>query len=196
MSQWKQYELDKAFKEKMISGGYCPKCGDFLIPRKIPITHDYGIEMECINPECDFKREIGKDMNFIDCDEEEEKIPLEPDHSDALEEKKRKRELFLKYTHLGMDPDTSNIYRWAETWGVPHSFIVKYPTGTGQLISSNHEYLVEYSWRADKGKYRLHTQDHTGIHCVGFFTAKDLESILDNEIKYGGEFIGGTGIYD
>lgn len=45
-------DLDKIFKEKMIAGGFCPDCGDFLIPRK----KDTCIIMECIN--CNYREEI------------------------------------------------------------------------------------------------------------------------------------------
>lgn len=194
---WRESELNEVFKEKMISGGYCPKCGDFLIPRKMskkinsfgnPVTHDYGIKMKCINPECDFKKEIDKNMNFIDDDE----VELVLKHEQSLNDPKKER--FFKYLELGMIPDKSFIDRWAETWDIPHSFINKYPTRTGQLLASNPNHLMEYSWDAGRGKYRLDTQDRTGIHCIGFLTAKDLEFVLDNEIEIGGKFIGGTSI--
>lgn len=62
----RQREIDRLYKEKMISGGYCPKCNDFLIPRKRRsfiqgTTIVTGISLECINPQCDYKIDLGDD---------------------------------------------------------------------------------------------------------------------------------------
>ena len=75
VSQMNQKEIDELYKEKMISGGYCPKCGDFLIPRKKTRyivglgpgqSREVGISLECINPKCDYKVDLGDDAQVTE----------------------------------------------------------------------------------------------------------------------------------
>lgn len=65
-----QSEINRLYREKMISGGYCPKCGDFLIPRKKTTrikgigggaSFETGVSLECINPQCDYTIDLGDD---------------------------------------------------------------------------------------------------------------------------------------
>ena len=67
----RQSEINRLYKEKMISGGYCPKCGDFLIPRKKTtfiegIKLETGVSLECINPQCDYKIDLGNDAQVTE----------------------------------------------------------------------------------------------------------------------------------
>lgn len=74
----KQSEINRLYREKMISGGYCPKCGDFLIPRKKRkyiagigyhkrgTTLETGIRLECINPQCDYTIDLGDDAQVTE----------------------------------------------------------------------------------------------------------------------------------
>lgn len=73
----KQSEINRLYREKMISGGYCPKCGDFLIPRKETtyikgVGHyggkkfETGVSLECINPQCDYKIDLGDDAQVTE----------------------------------------------------------------------------------------------------------------------------------
>ena len=71
VSQMKQREIDRLYKEKMISGGYCPKCGDFLIPRKrtkyvMGTNLNTGVSLECINPKCDYEIDLGDDAQVTE----------------------------------------------------------------------------------------------------------------------------------
>lgn len=51
----KMRALNKIFEEKMIAGGFCPKCGDFLIPRKEGEYFDH-ITMQCIS--CGYEERV------------------------------------------------------------------------------------------------------------------------------------------
>lgn len=67
----KQSEINRLYKEKMISGGYCPKCNDFLIPRKKTkyvqgARLETGVILECINPKCDYKIDLGDDAQVTE----------------------------------------------------------------------------------------------------------------------------------
>lgn len=71
-------EINRLYKEKMISGGYCPECGDFLIPRKKTTRikgvggykggadFETGVSLECINPQCDYKIDLGDDAQVTE----------------------------------------------------------------------------------------------------------------------------------
>jgi len=70
-----QREINELYKEKMVSGGYCPECGDFLIPRKKTRyivglgpgqSIETGIRLECINPKCDYKVDLGDDAQVTE----------------------------------------------------------------------------------------------------------------------------------
>lgn len=73
----KQSEINRLYREKMVSGGYCPKCGDFLIPRKKTTyirgvgykggaNFETGVSLECINPQCDYKIDLGDDAQVTE----------------------------------------------------------------------------------------------------------------------------------
>ena len=70
----KQSEINRLYREKMISGGYCPKCGDFLIPRKKTASIrgirgeklETGVSLECINPKCDYAIDLGDDAQVTE----------------------------------------------------------------------------------------------------------------------------------
>lgn len=71
VSQMKQSEINRLYREKMISGGYCPKCNDFLIPRKKTtyikgVKLETGVSLECINPKCDYKIDLGDDAQVTE----------------------------------------------------------------------------------------------------------------------------------